>query len=342
MPGVGSVQASEVRAAISRAASRTGVDFNYLMAQARIESGFDPQAQARTSSARGLYQFVDSTWLRTVDKHGAKHGLAWAGDAVTGSRITDASLRADVMALRDNPEASALMAAELALDNRDGLRATLGREPDNSELYLAHFLGLGGAQGFLSAVASTPGLPAEQVNPAAARANRSIFFDGARARTVAEVMDVIREKMNVTSGISQDALPQVSRTSDFMRARAQFEPATVSESQMEAPPIQPVSMADTLRCTFSDDRGLGAPAGARVARPEHRSRRGAEVELQRLALAGAVERLAQHGEVGVLARQAVAARGPRLPRVAGLVDAHPAVGRSAAVRFRASGAARPS
>ncbi len=75
MPAVGSVQPGAVTAAISRAAARTGVDFNYLIAQAQIESGLNPRAQASTSSARGLYQFVDSTWLRTVDKHGAKHGL---------------------------------------------------------------------------------------------------------------------------------------------------------------------------------------------------------------------------------------------------------------------------
>ncbi len=265
MPGIGSVQSSDVTAAISRAASRTGVDFNYLIAQARIESGLDPQAQARTSSARGLYQFVDSTWLRTVDKHGAKHGLAWAGDAVQHGRITDPSLRAEVMALRDNPDASALMAAELALDNRDGLRATLGREPDDSELYLAHFLGLGGAQGFLSALASNPAFPADQVNPAAARANRGIFFDGVRARSVAEVMSVIRDKMSAASGLPEVRFPQIAGTSDFMRMRAQFQPATVPSSTPEGSTMQPASMADTLRSTFGDGSTLGDRAGAQVA-----------------------------------------------------------------------------
>lgn len=264
MPGVGSVQVSEVTAAISRAASRTGVDFNYLVAQARIESGLNPEAQARTSSARGLYQFVDSTWLRTVDKHGAKHGMAWAGDAVTRGRIADPSLRAEIMALRDNPDASALMAAELALDNRDGLRTSLGREPDNSELYLAHFLGLGGAQQFLSALAANPGVSAEQVNPAAARANRGIFYDGGRARTVGEVMEVIRGKMGAVAGVPIGDFPQVAQTSDFMRIRAEFQPARAA-SAMDDAPGQPASMADTLRSTFGDGSALGDRAGARVA-----------------------------------------------------------------------------
>lgn len=264
MPGVGSIQASEVTAAISRAASRTGVDFNYLVAQARIESGLDSQAQAQTSSARGLYQFVDATWLRTVDRHGAKHGLAWAGDAVNGGRVRDPSLRAQIMALRDNPDASALMAAELALDNRDGLRATLGREPDNSELYLAHFLGLAGAQQFLSALTANPGLSAEQVNPAAARANRGIFYANGRARTVGEVMDVIRGKMAAASGVTEGAPQLPAGTSEFMRMRAQFGPAAKPLGNLGVAP-QPVSMAETLRSTFGDGNALSDRAGAHIA-----------------------------------------------------------------------------
>ena len=265
MPAVSSVQASEVTAAISRAASRTGVDFNYLVAQARIESGLNPQAQARTSSARGLYQFVDSTWLRTVDKHGAKHGMGWADEAVNGGRVADPAMRAQIMALRDNPDASALMAAELALDNRDGLRATLGREPDSSELYLAHFLGLGGAQGFLSALASNPDISAEQVNPAAARANRGIFYDGARARTVAEVMTVIRDKMSAASGVPEGSFAGMPGTSDFVAMRGQFQTSSHPASAPAEDAPQPVSMADTLRSTFGDGTMLGDRAGARVA-----------------------------------------------------------------------------
>lgn len=265
MPHVSSVQASAVTAAISRAASRTGVDFNYLVAQARIESGLNPQAQARTSSARGLYQFVDSTWLRTVDKHGAKHGMGWADEAVNGGQVANPKMRAEIMALRDHPEASALMAAELALDNRDGLRATLGREPDNSELYLAHFLGLGGARTFLSALASNPHIAAEQVNPAAARANRGIFYDGARARTVAEVMTVIRDKMSAASGMPEGSFAGIHGTSDFMAMRDHLQPPPSPASASAGNTLQPVSMADTLRSTFGDGSMLGDKASAHVA-----------------------------------------------------------------------------
>lgn len=192
--GVPAVQAggeAQVRAAIARAAGATGVDFDYLLAQAKIESNLKPQARASTSSATGLYQFTNSTWLSTLARHGEKHGLPWAASAQT-----DPALRAQAMALRLDPQVSALMAGELANDNRAALTAALGHEPDASELYLAHFMGSAGATKFLNALATDPAQSAAALMPSAAAANRAIFYsaDGA-PRSVSEVMGVIRGKV---------------------------------------------------------------------------------------------------------------------------------------------------
>ena len=65
-----------VEAAIQRASDATGVDFNFLLGAARRESGYNPNAKASTSSAAGLFQFVDQTWLSTLKQHGAKYGYA--------------------------------------------------------------------------------------------------------------------------------------------------------------------------------------------------------------------------------------------------------------------------
>ena len=65
-----------VEAAIQRASNATGVDFGFLMGAARRESGYNPSAKAKTSSATGLFQFVDQTWLATLKRHGAKYGYA--------------------------------------------------------------------------------------------------------------------------------------------------------------------------------------------------------------------------------------------------------------------------
>jgi hypothetical protein len=186
----------EVRSAIARASAATGIDFGYLLGQARLESSLNPNAKAGTSSAAGLYQFTKGTWLTTLDRHGASHGYGWAGAAIERGKVADPGKRSQVLALRYDPDASALMAAELASDNRDVLVGVLGREPDATELYLAHFLGAGGASKFLTALQSDPGQSAAALFPQAAEANRGIFYGpGGAPRSLGEVMGLMRGKM---------------------------------------------------------------------------------------------------------------------------------------------------
>lgn len=161
-----------VALAIAHAADRTAVGFDYLMAQARIESGFDPRAQARASSARGLFQFTASTWLDILRRHGAHHGRADAAQLAAG----DAAARRQALALRDDPVLSALMAGAFARDNAASLERRIGRMPDATDLYLAHFLGPVGAATFLQALTATPDRPAAELLPAAAGANPAVFF----------------------------------------------------------------------------------------------------------------------------------------------------------------------
>ncbi|MBC7521247.1 MAG: transglycosylase SLT domain-containing protein [Sandarakinorhabdus sp.] len=178
-----------ITAIVRDAAARTGMDFSYLLAQARVESGLDPQAKAATSSARGLYQFTNATWLETVRKHGAEHGLGWAADAIKqGAAGAGSAARATILALRDNAEAAALMAGEFAHDNGAILEKKLGRAAGATELYMAHFLGAGGAGKFLTALAVSPGLAAASGGPAGAAANAAVFFakDGS-PRSLADV-----------------------------------------------------------------------------------------------------------------------------------------------------------
>ena len=192
--------AQPVRAAIAQGAARTGVDFDYLLAQAQIESGLDPAARAKTSSATGLFQFIDSTWLATVQKHGSAHGLGALASAIgTGPRgafVADPALRQQTLALRHNPALASVMAGALAQDNRAALVPVLGREPDAGELYLAHFLGAGGASKFLTALQSNPAQPAAALFPKQAAANRAIFHQpGGAPRSLSEVMELMHGKM---------------------------------------------------------------------------------------------------------------------------------------------------
>lgn len=202
--------------AVREAAARTGTDFSFLLAQARVESGLEARAQAATSSARGLYQFTKSTWLHMVEAHGARHGLGWAADLLkSGAAQAGTAARETILALRDDPVAASLMAGELARDNAAALQAKLGRAAGAAELYLAHFLGAGGAGQFLSALAEAPGRAAADVVPAAAAANRSIFFDKAgTARSLAEVQALLSGRLEkagaegATLPLAGKALPQ--------------------------------------------------------------------------------------------------------------------------------------
>jgi hypothetical protein len=183
---------SVVESAIQRASSATGVDFSFLMGTAKRESGYNPAAKARTSSASGLFQFVDQTWLSTLKKHGAKYGYARYADLIQqGSdgryRVAGDEARKTVLGLKLDPHAASLMAGELASDHASYLRGRVGRSPTAGELYAAHFLGPQGSARLIEAVGNSPGASAAALFPDAAAANRSIFYREGRPATVSEV-----------------------------------------------------------------------------------------------------------------------------------------------------------
>jgi len=183
--------AGGVEAAIRHASSATGVDFDFLMKTARRESAMNPSAQARTSSAAGLFQFIEQTWLGTVKSFGAKHGYGQYADLIyrgqDGRWRVEGSARNVVMDLRFDPRAASTMAAEMTAANASYLRGRTGREPGAGDLYAAHFLGPAGAADLMQAMATRPGSSAVALFPQAAAANRSIFYRDGRPATVAEV-----------------------------------------------------------------------------------------------------------------------------------------------------------
>ncbi|MFM9935858.1 MAG: lytic transglycosylase domain-containing protein [Novosphingobium sp.] len=250
----------DVRSAIARAAAATGTDFNYLLAQARLESGLDPSARAATSSAAGLYQFTGSTWLAMLDKHGAAYGVP--GTDGSGGQVS----RAQLLALRSDPELSSMMAGELAGDNRQYLSGMLGRAPDSSELYLAHFLGQDGAGKFLGALATNPGTSAAALLPHAASANRAIFFGAGGARSVGEVMELLRGKMASAMGEGDFGSGSLQYTAAAPEAPRGGQIQQQFNAMASAPGGTPArSMADTLRDTFALGGSGAVPAHVRAA-----------------------------------------------------------------------------
>ena len=257
------VTAGAVRGAIARAAQATGVDFSYLLAQARLESSLDPTAHAATSSASGLYQFTRGTWSTMLARHGAALGLGGnAGDA-TGP--ASGAAQAQLMDLRYDPDTAAMMAAELAGDNTAALTTALGRAPTSGELYLAHFLGAAGATKFLGALATDPGQSAAAVLPQAAASNRAIFFDAGAPRSLGAVMSLLQARLAVAMQDSGDPGNGITGP-----VAAPTEPLPIAQqfaaAQAEGAETSP-SMADTLRDTFAlaGSNAGAAPAFVRTA-----------------------------------------------------------------------------
>lgn len=189
-----------VHAAIRRAADATGVNFSLLVETARRESALNPNAQAGTSSATGLFQFIDSTWLDMVRRHGAEHGLAAQAAALQNG--ASAQTRRDILALRSDPEISARMAGELARENAATLQARLGRAPSAGELYAAHVMGPGGALRLIEA--AQQGAPnAVSLFPREAAANRGLFYASGQPRSAQGLLDRLQLDADATMNAAQ-------------------------------------------------------------------------------------------------------------------------------------------
>ena len=182
-----------VVSSIRQAARATNVDFGLLMAQAQQESGFQPDAKASGSSATGLFQFIDSTWLGLVQRYGEKYGVGALAQQVTTDSsgrptVADPATRQRILDLRRDPRLSAALAAEYARQNKSTLEQALGRPAGNTDLYLAHFLGAGGATAFLKAVSTGGSAAGADLLPDAAAANPAVFYDpSGRKLSVAEI-----------------------------------------------------------------------------------------------------------------------------------------------------------
>jgi hypothetical protein len=195
-----------IAGAIKQAASTTGTSFEYLLATAKIESDFNPTASASTSSAQGLYQFIDQTWLGTVKEAGAQLGYGQYADAISKSSsgvysVADPAARTAILKLRDDPAIASSMAGVLTQSNSFKLTGMIGRRPTDAELYMAHFMGVGGAAKLISNAEDNPQASGARLFPNAAAANRSIFYDrSGSARSVSEVYSVLTSRYASATG----------------------------------------------------------------------------------------------------------------------------------------------
>ena len=186
----------EVRRAIRDAARSVRIDERYLIRVAAKESAFDPLARAQRTTATGLYQFTEDTWLRAVKVFGGKHGLSDYARQITireGGEISisNAGDRPKLLQLRSDPRLSALMAAELGRDNKARLEQMLGRAVTPAETYIAHFLGVRRAARMIGVAHSAPHTTGARLFPDAAITNPHVFSPAGQAASVGAILSKI-------------------------------------------------------------------------------------------------------------------------------------------------------
>ena len=257
--------AHQVLQAVREASARTGTDFDFMLAKAAQESGFRATAEATGSSATGLYQFIESTWLQMVRQHGRDHGLGHYARQIEArangaAYVADPLIRQEILDLRKNPRINALMAGEFAQNNKDHLQRHVGGRVGSTELYLAHFLGAAGATTFLRGLRADPDQSGAALFPEAAAANRSVFYgaDGT-ARSLQQVYDWAAQRM-------QRGLALAGDVDDVGASRhAHYVTDGVAPSRTSAPLPGPAAFGRTA--TAAPVGALAEAAGAIAVGP---------------------------------------------------------------------------
>ena len=248
-----------VTGAIKRAAQSTGANFDYLLTTAKVESNLDPNTTISTSTATGLFQFLDQTWLGVMKTAGKAFGFGRYADAISQTSsgryvVDDPALRDEMMKLRKDPAANAVMGGVITQQNAAVLAKRIGRQPTEGELYVAHFFGPHAASRVLQLAASEPNTDAVALFPEAARANRSVFYDRqGNARTIAGVRDELVRRYQVAKA---RMVPAAAPTAVAMQAPA---PASATP---------PRRVADTAGVTRAFAAAQPAAPSAPAAAPE--------------------------------------------------------------------------
>lgn len=222
------------------AAKAVGVDEKLMGVMGAIESGFNYTVKAGTSTATGLYQFLKSTWDSMVGKYGSKYGI---------TKDTPPT----------EPRANALMGAEYLKENMSSLKSSVtGRDVNYTDAYMAHFLGIGGAKKFISAMEKDPGQSAPDLFQAPAAANKNIFYvggDTSKPRTLGDVYNSFTNKINEKSksfgigdlgGSAPGPVPTSTTTTDKSSTGASsIAPTSNTNSSSSTSPSVPTSQPTT-------------------------------------------------------------------------------------------------
>lgn len=243
---------------LTAAGDRNGVDFDYLLQTAMRESSLNPQAKAQTSSAVGLFQFLEGTWLQVMKEEGPRLGYGDIASQIERSAdgdyfVRDAAAKAEILKLREDPKIASDLAAAFTKSNGDYLTQRFGRMPSPGELYIAHFLGAQGAERMFTAGLQDPDQIAANLFPKQAAANRAIFYSNGEARTIREVYRVLVAKHEGTTTNAPFAAQQMA--SQPVVPELPVVPSRFSPENMSFTGLFKNEVEDVAGPSHSDDGG---------------------------------------------------------------------------------------
>ncbi|HEX4193215.1 MAG TPA: hypothetical protein VHY80_08955, partial [Stellaceae bacterium] len=141
------------------------------------------------------------------------------------------------------------------------MEQALGRPLSRGDLYMAHFLGAGGATQFLKALDSKGDTQAAKLLPDAAAANPSIFYDDSgRAKSVREIYQSVASKIEKDADAFAGGTPMMAAASTSSTAPSKaFTVASVAET---------LGLKD-IASALGASSGLGSSSGAGTASLGH-------------------------------------------------------------------------
>lgn len=331
--GTGTAGPSSARA-LPSFADTSGDSGNYVANLFKRESGNNPNARAKTSSATGLGQFTTGTW-NSLARSRPELGLTPVAGGQDGRTDPEQMLRATQAHTADNE----------ALLRKSGLPV------NDATRYSLHFLGSGGGRRFVAGTLANPDRPAVSlVGPEQAAANRTIFFnrDGS-PKSAGTVMNDFARSFGGSAPAPAPRRVQVAALGDVSGLGGAL-PAPVASMFTEAPvggPDVPQQVKQTGSISAPSSAvpssgvsyGYEAPTvpGSRRGTMSPREQAAMEAEGRRMEAEGIREIEATERQAAMAARSAPALQGggtgglaPRLPApvpAASVVTAPPSVGR---------------
>ncbi len=197
----------DVQKQIIAASHRSDIDAEYLLLLATIESSLNPKAKARTSTATGIFQFLEQTWLEVIRDYGAKYGLEKEAKMIRKGKkgnphllyVKNKKEERRILNMRFDPTISTQMAIEFTNKNKEFLEKELKVKATNVNLYTVHFFGKNNAKKFFKILHKKPHWnPIDFFGRGVVNRNKGVFYfkNGKTPRSFGQIHSEFEKRIN--------------------------------------------------------------------------------------------------------------------------------------------------